>query len=244
MSPRVILQGVTGSTAYGLAREGSDIDRLGVFTVPPRELLGLGWSARKESIVWKKPDSTHHELGKFVRLAMKGNPTVTELLWLDDYEVRDYVFGEPLISQRNVFLSQRTVRAAYLGYATDQLKRAESRSDESFSSGTKGRPLKHARHCMRLLEQARALWQTGVLPIRVAWPEEYFYLDGLEWGELIATLRNHMDHTAWLLDNRPSPLPDTVDTPAVRDLLDSLRAAQNWYGERGREIQWSPDNAA
>lgn len=244
MSPRVILQGITGSTAYGLAREGSDIDRLGIFMVPPRELFGIGWSARRETIVHKNPDSTHHELGKFIRLAMKGNPTVTELLWLDGYEVCDYVFGTPLVSQRDIFLSQKTVRSAYLGYATDQLKRAEARGDGSFDSGTRGRPLKHARHCMRLLEQARCLWRFGYLPLRVNYPEEYFALDDMEWGTVLATLANHMSHTEWVMANGASPLPATVSTEKVRELLDSLRASQNWYGERGEPIEWSADNAA
>lgn len=240
--PNIILQGVVGSTAYGLAREGSDVDRHGVFTVPPKDLLGLDWSARRETIVRHEPDSTHHELGKFFRLLLNGNPTVNELLWLDHYEHLDYVFGNPLVSENEMFLSQQTVKRAYLGYATDQYKRAEGRNDGmhrgSFSSDTKGRSLKHARHCLRLLEQARRLWREGFLFLQVEHPEEYFALDDMPWDEVLATMKNHLDHTEWVLNNRVSALAPTIDRKQVADLLDSLRAAQNWYGPRGEEIAW------
>lgn len=239
MSPRVVLQGITGSTAYGLAREGSDVDRLGVFTVTARELLGLDWSAKKETIVRNDPDSTHHELGKFVRLLLNGNPTVSELLWLDEYEIIDYVYGQPLVNERMLFLSQRTVRRAYLGYATDQLRRAEARADGTFGSDTKKRSLKHARHCLRLLEQAQILHEYGWLPVRAANPAQYFRLDEMAWEDVLRELRTALRVTEHRLDTVMSPLPPTLDRDKVRDLLDSLRAAQNWYGERGEEITWA-----
>src|ERR1044072_586656 len=84
----VLLLGVIGSTAYGLAGPDSDVDRLGVFAVPTVELHGLERPA--ESKVTYEPDVTLHEAAKFCRLALAGNPTVTELLWLPSrlYEVR------------------------------------------------------------------------------------------------------------------------------------------------------------
>lgn len=89
MTDRVILlSGVVGSTAYGLAGPDSDVDRLGIFAVPTLSLLGL--TPPEESHVTSKPDTTLHEAGKAARLMLAGNPTVTELLWLPDdlYEVR------------------------------------------------------------------------------------------------------------------------------------------------------------
>jgi hypothetical protein len=234
MNPHVILQGIVGSTAYGLAREGSDVDRLGVYTLPPRQLLGL--DKGPESIVSKDPDRTHHELGKFVRLLMKGNPTVMELLWLPEYEVCDYVFGNPLVENRGLFLSQKTVRSAYLGYAGDQLRRAEARGDGSFTSDTKNRSIKHARHCMRLLEQAWILYEYGHLHLRVANPWWYLSLDDEPWEDVLAEMRTMFENTKEKIDNSWSPLPKEIDQRAVSDLLDSLRMAQVWYGERGTPI--------
>lgn len=65
----VILQGVVGSTAYGLAREGSDVDRLGIFVTPTLDLVGLG--KPKDTRVGFKPDITHHEVGKYLGLALE-----------------------------------------------------------------------------------------------------------------------------------------------------------------------------
>lgn len=59
----ILLSGVVGSTAYGLAREGSDVDRLGMFAAPTETLLGL--HTPKESHVTTAPDRTLHEAAKW-----------------------------------------------------------------------------------------------------------------------------------------------------------------------------------
>jgi hypothetical protein len=38
---KTILQGIVGSTAYGLATPTSDIDRMGVFVAPTKEIVGF-----------------------------------------------------------------------------------------------------------------------------------------------------------------------------------------------------------
>lgn len=78
---KVLLKGVVGSTAYGLNHEGSYVDYLGVFAAPNREILGLG--KVQESVNTKDPDTTMHEAKKFVQLCLNGNPSVSEVLWLD-----------------------------------------------------------------------------------------------------------------------------------------------------------------
>lgn len=84
----VLLSGIVGSTAYGLAKPGSDIDRLGLFAADTTAFHGLHGPA--ESHVTTNPDRTLHEAAKWCRLALGGNPTVMELVWLPDdlYEVR------------------------------------------------------------------------------------------------------------------------------------------------------------
>ena len=69
-----------GSRAYGFAGPDSDYDWAGVYYAPTREVLsvrGLG----RETHVGNEPDYTFHEVGKFLRLAVKGNPSVLEVLW-------------------------------------------------------------------------------------------------------------------------------------------------------------------
>ncbi|WP_405609233.1 DNA polymerase beta superfamily protein [Streptomyces sp. NBC_00076] len=170
--PNVLLSGVVGSTAYGLAHAGSDVDRLGLFAAPTTDLHGL--RGPKESHVTTAPDRTLHEAAKWCRLALGGNPTVMELVWLPDelYELRTPL-GEELIGIRTSFLCAKRVRDAYLGYATQQFRRLENRGDGSFPADSRRRTAKHARHLKRLCHQGLELYTTGRLEIRVEDPEEY-----------------------------------------------------------------------
>ncbi|MEU5279146.1 nucleotidyltransferase domain-containing protein [Streptomyces asoensis] len=168
----ILLSGIVGSTAYGLAREGSDVDRLGMFAAPTEQLHGL--HQPKESYVSTAPDRTLHEAAKWCRLALGGNPTVMELVWLPDelYEVRTPL-GEELIALRETLLSARRVRDAYLGYATQQFRKLQNRTEGTPSEDTRGRIAKNARHLKRLCTQGYELYSTGRLTIRVDDPEGY-----------------------------------------------------------------------
>lgn len=167
----VLLAGIVGSTAYGLAGPGSDVDRLGMFALPTLELLGLGTA--HESRVSKNPDITFHEVGKALRLFLSGNPTAMELLWLPDdlYETRTPL-GDEAIALRSSLLSAKRTRDAYLGYATQQLRKLQLRGEGS-SASPPGRIAKHARHLMRLVEQGFELYTTGVVRVRLEDPERY-----------------------------------------------------------------------
>jgi predicted nucleotidyltransferase len=164
----VVLEGVVGSTAYGLANEDSDVDHLGIFLEPSENFLGLdGVPVRRQS--WKQPgleDRTLHEVGKFCSKVLGGNPTFTELLWLPNryYVCKDDV-GVELIELRQHFLAARPVRDSYLGYATQQFRKLEVRGDGSFSSDTRKRTEKHARHMARLLVQGLHAWITGEIQV-------------------------------------------------------------------------------
>jgi predicted nucleotidyltransferase len=169
----VLLEGIVGSTAYGLANEDSDVDRLGIFLEPTENFLGLdGVPARRQS--WKQPgeeDRTLHEVGKFCAKVLGGNPTFTELLWLPErFYVTTSGFGEQLIGLRHHFLAARPVRDSYLGYATQQFRKLEARGDGSFSSDTRKRTEKHARHMARLLVQGLHAWLTGHVAVNLGDP--------------------------------------------------------------------------
>lgn len=176
----VLLSGVVGSTAYGLAGPGSDVDRLGMFALPTLQLLGLG--APRESRVTKDPDVTFHEAGKAVRLFLSGNPTAMEMLWLPDdlYEVRTPL-GDEAIALRSAFLSAKRTRDAYFGYATQQFRKLQLR-DQGSAASAPGRIAKHARHLMRLVDQGYELYTTGGMRVRLEDPGRY-----LEFGERVQT---------------------------------------------------------
>jgi predicted nucleotidyltransferase len=217
----LLLSGIVGSVAYGLAGPGSDVDRIGVFAAPTVALHGL--HPPRESVVTAEPDVTLHEAAKYCRLALSGNPTATELMWLPDdcYETRTE-FGERLIGIRSAFLSAPRVRDAYLGYATQQFRKLTTRDS---SVGGRQRSAKHARHLARLLHQGRVLYATGVLEIRLADPEWF-----RAFGERVAG--GALDEAETLVagaerdfDRIRTPLPDRPDSGTVERWLLDVRAA-------------------
>ena len=224
----LLLRGVVGSTAYGLAHAGSDHDHLGVYVAPTEAVLGLtGHAAVTASQVTEDPDQQLHEVGKFASLAIKTNPTITELLWLDTYETST-PHGQLLIDIRTAFLSRPCVLGAYGGYAHQQARKLVARAGEGktgFSSNTGGRTAKHGRHCLRLLRQAKHLLETGHLLVNVAHLRDELFAA----GELATT-----DPDAFFtlftaemaaLDQVDSVLPEQADHATVNDALVTIRRA-------------------
>jgi predicted nucleotidyltransferase len=218
----ILLQGIVGSTAYGLAHAGSDIDRLGVFAVPARAFHGLTLPIDKAAtIVEHEPDSTLHEARKYCLLALSANPSVSDLMWLPHelYEVRTPL-GDELIGIRTAFLSSYRVRDAYLGYASQQLTRLVSKDIRGVAPA---KIAKHARHIARLAHQGQQLYATGTLRVRLADPQWY-----RDFGERVArdpnAARSVVAETEAFFADTRSVLPDRPDTAAVEEWLQRVRA--------------------
>ena len=211
----ILLAGVVGSTAYGLAHAGSDTDRLGMFAAPTEQLHGL--HRPKESLVTTGPDSTLHEAGKAVRLMLSSNPTASELLWLESYETRTPL-GDELIGLRRSLHSAGAVRSAYLGYADQQFRKLLGHRPEQ-----RAKSAKHARHLVRLLRQAEQLHTTGEVTLRLPDPEAVRRL-----GEAIADdperARPLLARAEAALD-RPGVLPQAPDEAAAEGWLRRVRRA-------------------
>lgn len=207
----IVLQGTVGSTAYGLNHADSDIDTLGAFIYPAHEYQRL--TAPPESIVTHEPDVSLHELGKYMRLALKCNPTITELMWLNEYTETSY-YGTRLINIRQEFLSEKYVREAYLGYAGSQLRRLEDRDHK--------RARKHAKHMARLTNQGKELYTTGNLTIRVPDPEFYEWFQNQEpvyWNAWFAREEEAFRASKCIIPEKPN-------TRVVEDLYMSIRASE------------------
>lgn len=219
-----LLLGVVGSHAYGMARQDSDVDRLGTYAAPTLELHGLrpptGKRATRHTT---NPDVTLHEAGKFASLCLAGNPTVMELLWLpaDLYEVRTKL-GQRAIEIRDSFLSAPRVRDAYLGYATQQFKRLSDRG--RFPDVPVARIEKHARHLLRLVEQGTHLWATGRLEVRVEDPQRVFDF-GRRAVEDVEAAQWVLSRAELTFDRVATVLPGAPDERAVESWLHDVRAA-------------------
>lgn len=223
---KIILEGIVGSTAYGLATEGSDIDKLGVYVQPTESLHGLSLYTEKDfSVVTTSPDITMHEIGKFCRLALKCNPTITELLWLpEEFITLATPEGILLRMFAKNFLSEQLIRDAYMGYAKSQLIRLESRGD--FGSDLKKRTNKHARHLLRLMHQGYTVYTTGELPIKLEDPERY-HAFGEEVAEDSSVGRIMFEYYENKFNAAKCVLPKFPNTDSIDHLMKSIRKA-NW----------------
>lgn len=212
----IVLEGVVGSRAYGLATELSDEDRLGVFVAPSAEFFGLDDVEQTAKNPWT--DEVLHELGKMCRLLLKVNPTVTEVLWLDrDSYVELTEIGAELIGMRRAFLSAPYCRNAYLGYAASQFAKLKDRGDGSFSADLRNRTAKHARHLARLLVSGYGLWSTGRLQVRLDDPQWFVHFgERVAAGDLQAA-EDLLGNYETMFNETPTVLPEQPD----RELIDA-----------------------
>ena len=149
---RVIYRAVTGSRAYGLAEEGSDTDWRGFF-LPTAE---QHWSLVKppEQIELDETQEVYWEIERFLKLALKLNPTVLECLYSPQVETATPLAQE-LLQIRGGFLSCE-VHRTFGKYAASQFQRIERKIKT-------GAPVKHkhSMHLLRLLMAGAELLETG-----------------------------------------------------------------------------------
>ena len=219
----IILEGVTGSVAYGLNTASSDIDLKGIYILPTREVLKMGLDQKRTTIDGTDPDVVYHEVGKFMKLVVSGNPTVTELLYLSEYTELSPI-GQMLIDNRDAFLSTKAVMNAYRGYAFSQTKKLNNRTEQGldgYDSSLKNRFAKHSRHLYRLLLQCEQLMTTGTLTVRLTpeQREECFALGEKTASEVVDYFMERDSE----IEKLSSVLPDEPDYEKLNNLLYEIR---------------------
>lgn len=222
----LLLKARVGSKAFGLANENSDDDYQGVFIRPTEDFLGVN-SNPTLSYSYKNPDTTYHEVGKFCSLALKCNPTVLDMLWVENYNLRTNL-GTELVNLRNNFLSRKYVKDAYFGYAVSQLGKL----------GKDDRPekrAKNARHFMRLLHQGWELYSTGAYSVRLEDPDFYIYF-----GQRVGAAKdfNHAQKTLnayrELFESETSALPEQPNPGPINDWLIGVR--HGFFRQEHRDV--------
>jgi len=242
MELNMILAGIVGSTAYGMANENSDIDMLGVYQAPTRDVLGL--HDVEQSKVGHDPDWQAHELGKLFKLCLSCNPTVSEILWLPEelYAIRTPA-ADAVIDIRQGFLSTKAFKS-YGGYARQQFHRLKADGNVGFDADkrTPEKIAKHGRHLARLVLQGAHLMMTGEILVRLEPQDRDFCFSigdrvgeferiRLEQGELTEAQRQAAyGEVEELLDwydflGPKSILPAQPDLEGVNKVLVDLRLA-------------------
>ena len=215
-----LLSAETGSRAYNLATPTSDSDIKLVYTYPLKALLGL--DNIEDSIDGKTPcDYQGHELGKFCKLLLKGNPNTIELLFL-----KEYIYIAPemqfLIKNRRKFLTQSLINS-YIGYAVSQLSLLEKGKYLHTTSGNYN--CKWAYHLIRLLREGLRI-SSGLDPM-VFWPINHPVRDRL-WAirqdqvsksDVIAEAKSLLDD----LKTEKKNLPEFCDKTLVNEWLINTR---------------------
>lgn len=204
----IILEGIVGSTAYGLNTPDSDIDLLGIYVAELDEILGF--YSVKETITHTNPDYTYHEVGKYLKLAMNCNPTILELMYLDSWNICT-PYGKLITENRHHFLSNHIFNS-YGKYALSQARK--------LSKGLiKGRYEKHARHCFRLLLQGKQLLETGTMDVKLKNPDYIMNIGKLPSNELLELF----EHTYNEFKGIKSILPDVPNYDVINKLLLNIR---------------------
>ncbi|MFF3327216.1 DNA polymerase beta superfamily protein [Streptomyces sp. NPDC002889] len=222
---RTIYSCVMGSRAFGLATEGSDTDRRGVFLVP----TALYWRLDKPPTHVEGPaqEQFSWELERFLELALRANPSVLECLYSPFVERIDDT-GQELLSLRGAFLSRQAHRT-FTRYAEGRRRKLEA------DVRRHGAPRwKHAMHLLRLLGSCRDLLRTGELVIDVGADRER--LLEVKRGEVawprVESWMTRLAEEADAAAHR-SPLPAEPDRARVEDfLVRTRRASARWDGVR------------
>ena len=74
-----ILKTLVGSQAHSLADKDSDYDYRGVYILPTSKILSLNYKYKGNDWIEGKEDNTSYEIGHFLKLATKCNPTIMEV---------------------------------------------------------------------------------------------------------------------------------------------------------------------
>ncbi|MEV1041248.1 MULTISPECIES: nucleotidyltransferase domain-containing protein [unclassified Streptomyces] len=208
---------VMGSRAFGLATEGSDTDRRGVFLAP----TPLFWRFEKPPthVDGPAPEQFSWELERFCELALRANPNVLECLHSPLVEHVDDV-GRELLSLRGAFLS-RLAHRTFVRYASGQRKKLEADVRQY------GAPRwKHAMHLLRLLGTGRDLLRTGELTIEVGAARDDLLAvkrGEVPWEEVERRMNRLMEESEETARN--SPLPQEPDRARIEDFLIRTRRA-------------------
>ncbi|MGC3000288.1 nucleotidyltransferase domain-containing protein [Streptomyces sp. G35A] len=208
---------VMGSRAFGLATEGSDTDRRGVFLAP----TPLFWRLDKPPTHVEGPaeEQFSWELERFCGLALRADPNILECLHSPLVEYADDT-GRELLALRRAFLSRR-VHDTFTRYAHGQRRRLDA------DVRTAGAPRwKHAMHLLRLLTSVRDLLRTGTLTIDVGAEREPLLAvrrGEVPWAGVEARMTRLVREAEEAA--RRSPLPPEPDRRRVEDFLVRVRRA-------------------
>jgi predicted nucleotidyltransferase len=255
-----ILRTVVGSGVHGIAIPGTDDhDEMGVTIEPPEQVFGLArtW----EHYVFRtQPEGARsgpgdtdlviYSLRKYLRLAVKGNPTALLPLYAQGDDVLVLTpLGEELRALTPRLLSQHAVRR-FLGFMDSQRRRlVEQGTGRTVSRpelvARHGYDVKYASHALRLAYQGREVVRDGrlTLPMPPAERERVLAVkrgDVRDLGQVLAEIAAVQAEVEAALAAGDTPLPEEPDLAAVQAwCIDAYRRSWGWNGSPGVDVSMS-----
>lgn len=220
----IILKVLVGSRGHQMARPDSDYDYRCVFVAPTRDILSLSNAGQKT--LWQEgetkleDDLTGWEIGHFLKLATKCNPTILE------------VFGAPVIAGSKgdlhlrlqsllpYVIDARQVWNAFTGYAHNQWRKMEV--DKYNGNGSVDTWTKFGTAAARVLRQGTLLLQTGQMFVPLP---EFERLAVMKFRD---RMRN-----------------DSTNRLTIGQVLDSLERQKMgfWQAYEDNADRWKPDES-
>lgn len=176
---KIIMKALVGSRAHGLEGPTSDWDWRGVFVGLTSEILSLGRTVKQSKWIEGEVDDTSYEIGHFLHLATKSNPSILELFGSPEYEL----FTEEARGLVDLFpylWSSDGVKNAFLGYSRNQQNKFLSPKNKEEES----RRWKYAVAYIRVLYLGTTLLETGKIHTRLVDEDRINLLKSIRNGEL------------------------------------------------------------
>jgi hypothetical protein len=246
--PNEILRSVVGSGVHGIAIEGTDDhDEMGVYIEPPEYVLGV--EKQREDYIWRtQPEGVRsghgdtdlvlYSMKKYLRLAIKGNPTVILPLFAPEESLVIVApLGEELRDMRTAFMSRLAVER-FLGYMHSQHERMLGQSKRNVPNRPEliekyGWDVKYGSHALRLAYQGFEIASTGSLSLPLPDRERERVLavkrGEVDRDEVSAEISRLEASVRAILDEDRSPLPVAADLDRISAwAIDAQRRHWNW----------------
>ncbi|PCJ96636.1 MAG: nucleotidyltransferase [Hyphomicrobiales bacterium] len=189
MKDNICLEVITGSFAYGVSSDTSDMDVVG-FVIPPKDIIFphlaggiIGFGEQPEEFGQfsqhhifskennKEYDVTIYNIVKFFNLCMQNNPNMVDVLFSPvNCVLHMNEIGQLLRDNRKMFL-HKGVYNKFRGYAFQSLTKLENGANKTNPKRREsikkyGMDVKHAYHIIRLLLQVEQILVEGDLDLR------------------------------------------------------------------------------
>jgi len=219
-----ILLVTTGSSAYGVATEESDLDIRGIY-VPSKKVLfgftqGNGVTTGYQQ---GRFDFYLHDIRKYMKLAAEGSHNMIEYLWVPEEMIEHASnMGNYLIGQRDIFNSKALANSIvrHAKSCLYQITKYPSLTDVAGGSVF----AKEGMHAMRLIQMASEFLTYRRLVVRRPNADKLMYLR--THGFVVKNLVNEFNEAKEYIDSvlPTSALPDIADVGAILTMCQDVIA--------------------